>query len=372
MAKHAEYMDPIGSQSGKKNELKGMTDIVDDAASIRHNAKSNLNTRYSRHGKPLKAPELRHRLFNNALVRYCIYVVPVAAILIIPVVLYATTWRLRTIKGIHGLGVFIYVEILWISLWIAKLLAAALPYVFQGFGDLFNANIRKYSLVLGATENQVSAVLWATMAWAWFPIICVFEGDSWGNHVEPGQPLRLFYNFVKASFGCSVLAFAEQLAIQSIAISFHRKQHRGKLKYVKATTKAIELLYDASLQKYPDSSPETAEEDSTIHDTTNVQDLREKNAVQKSLRRMFGDLHYFGEHLVFALGCMSRDISGDSGAKNMTATHAVVAGALENQRGSEALARRIFKSVVPDKQTVLAQEDIANAFDTDSPRDDTS
>lgn len=365
MDEHAKLMDPTISQFGRHSE-KNITVLVTDAASIEHNAKPSSNTKYSRYGGPAKARGLRQRLFKNVLVRYCIYIVPVAAILIIPVVLYATKWRQRTIGGIHGLGLFIYVEILWVSLWIAKLLAAALPFLFQGIGGLFSVGIRKYSLVLKATEIQVSVVLWAAMALLWFPIICVFGGDSWGNHVKSSQPLGMFYNFMRASLGCSALGLLEQLAIQSIAISFHGTQHREKIKYVKATTRAIELLYDASLRRYPDHSPETTKEDYIIHDTTNVQELLKKNAVHQSLRRMFGDLHYFGEHLVSALGHMARDISGNKELMDLTATHAVVEGALERQNGAEALAGRIFKCIVPHSETVLTQQDIADAFESSS------
>lgn len=303
------------------------------------------------------------RLLQNALVRYTIYVVPVAAILIVPVVLYANKpAQQRSIGGMNGLGLFVYVEILWVSLWIAKLVASALPILFQGVSSLFRAGTKKYALVLTATEIPLSIFIWSIMALCWFPIIAVFDTESWSAQMTKQASMRTFYDFMRASVGTAALGLLEKLSMQSIAISYHGKQHHQKISLVKSTTKALELLYEASRQKYPENSALVEDEDYIIHDMTNIQEGFNNDEKRRYLRRFFGGIHWFGEHFVTAVGRMARDISGSKEIMDLTATHAIVEGALERPKGAEALAKRIFKTLVHNGNDVLTPEDIADAL----------
>ena len=62
--------------------------------------------------------------------RYGLYIIPVAALLAIPLVLTATVYHNAKAGNIRLLGLFIWIEILWVSLWICKLVAMSVPVVY--------------------------------------------------------------------------------------------------------------------------------------------------------------------------------------------------------------------------------------------------
>ena len=65
---------------------------------------------------------------TSILTRYALYILPVAMILAIPLILAATLYRDSWNAGyVSLLGLFVWIEILWVSLWIAKLTAIAVP-----------------------------------------------------------------------------------------------------------------------------------------------------------------------------------------------------------------------------------------------------
>ena len=130
---------------------------------------------------------------QNVLLRYVIYIVPVAILLAIPIVLCATVYKGKKIitkftvesqtqiyssnvtsidpaavegatiynntastvyqqtktpddnGGIHLLGLFIWIEVVWVLLWVAKLLAQAVPIVFQTVGGAIHTGMRRRS-----------------------------------------------------------------------------------------------------------------------------------------------------------------------------------------------------------------------------------
>lgn len=305
-------------------------------------------------------------LIENPVVRYAIYIIPVGALLCIPLVLFATKYSHARVDGIRLLGLFIWIEILWVFLWISKLLAAAIPYIFQGLCGLVSTGVRKYALVLRAVEIPISLFIWTITALLWMPIIHVFDKSYYAafyNNAEAPNIawLHILGKICKASIGSSALWLALKLMMQLISVSYHGKQHRDKIKDVKRTTRAIDYLYAASLRLYPDHHHDFLAEDYDIHDSTQVQKLLKSYSADRTTLRVFGDLHYFGEKLVAAFGRMASDVSGMQ-VFNPTASHAVVESALERRSGAEALAKRIYKALVQPGAHSISQADINAAL----------
>lgn len=304
------------------------------------------------------------RVLQSPLIRYCVYVIPIAALLVLPIVIFAEKPpNKRTVHGVNGLGLSIYAEILWLSLWLAKLIAAGIPVLFSGIGSIFSPGAKKYAVILTAIEIPVSIFLWTIMVLSWFPIVCVFDTEVCVAQFDKDTPLKTFFNFIRASAGCAALLLIEKSVMQIISFAYHGKQYRQKIEKVKATTKALEFLYDASLRKYPDRSVGIVlEEDLIIHDTCGVQQTLKDASAGYSVRRVLGEIHYLGEQTVSIFGKMIRAISGSQKALDLTGSHAIVRGALGRRTGAEALANRIFKALVPNGMSVLTYKDITDAL----------
>ncbi|KEF60537.1 uncharacterized protein A1O9_02098 [Exophiala aquamarina CBS 119918] len=302
-----------------------------------------------------------YKILENPTFRYCIYILPVGAILAIPLILFATKYRHVTAEGMSLAGLFAYIELLWVSLWVAKLIAAALPALFQGICGIISTGIRKYALVLRAVEIPMSIFIWTLLALCWFPIVHDFDDDLYHREHQNIEWMTVLNKVIRASIGSSAIVLGEKILMQLISANYHSQQFRDKIKDIKATVRAIDLLYESSLRKIPDRSEETLDEDYDIHDTTNVQHLLKENAADRSTRRIFGGLHFFGQKLVSALGYMASDLTG-SHILRPTETRAIVDAALERKAGAEALARRIFKCLVAEGRKAICPNVLAEVF----------
>lgn len=173
-----------------------------------------------------------------------------------------------------------------------------------------------------------------------------------------------FHKVLKVSTGMSALWLAEKMLVQLISVNYHAKAHHDKILDIKKTSRAIDLLYEASLRRFPDYHPALAEEDIDIHDTSNVQKLLREKKSAHTTRRFFGGLRWTADKVTTAFGQIASDITGQDVLKP-TATHAVVEGALERRAGSEAMARRIFKSLCPNGADAITEQDLVDELGSD-------
>lgn len=120
-------------------------------------------------GTLTRTGELWHIFMRNPAVRYSIYIIPVAAALAIPLALFATKYADSRVGGIRLLGLFVWIEIVWVTLWISKLIAKFIPLVFQYFSGMISTGIRRYALVLRALEIPLSLFIWQIFIMAFFP-----------------------------------------------------------------------------------------------------------------------------------------------------------------------------------------------------------
>lgn len=101
--------------------------------------------------------------------RYFLYVLPLAIVIAIPIIIGATAAQDTKIDGhVRIVWFFSWVEIVWLSLWVSKLAAKALPTIFQFLCGIVSSGTRKYALVLKALEIPLSLAGWALAALATF------------------------------------------------------------------------------------------------------------------------------------------------------------------------------------------------------------
>lgn len=99
----------------------------------------------------------------SVLTRYFIYVAPLAILLAIPIIVGATVAQDATIGGVTLPWFWFWIEIVWISLWLCKLAAKLLPYIFQTLIGFVSSGTRKYALILRKLEMPIATVLWCVV-----------------------------------------------------------------------------------------------------------------------------------------------------------------------------------------------------------------
>lgn len=108
---------------------------------------------------------------SSSLVRYFVYIVPGATLLAVPIILGGTVARDATIGHVAMYWFFAWLEVVWFGLWVSRILARALPYVFQFFCGIVSPGTRKYALMLRALEMPNSLVGWVVISLVtFFPV----------------------------------------------------------------------------------------------------------------------------------------------------------------------------------------------------------
>lgn len=110
-----------------------------------------------------------NKILNFSIVtRYFLYVLPLAVLIAVPIIIGATAARHAQMGCVHITWIFAWVEIVWLSLWVSKLVAQALPAIFQFLCGIVSSGTRKYALVLRNLEIPLSLAGWALAALATF------------------------------------------------------------------------------------------------------------------------------------------------------------------------------------------------------------
>jgi hypothetical protein len=269
-------------------------------------------------------------------------------------------------------------EIIWVSFWLAKLVAGAIPLVFQIVSGFFSTGVRKYSLVLRACELPLSLFIWSIAVYFCQPIIWGWSkhthtvslhtvqtrstvevevsGTTSSTPVYGIHWLKVVNKVCIATIAVCALYLAEKLLVQMIAVSYHKRQFHDKIRNIKRITLAIDHLYDASLRRYPDRHNDFDDLDNVIHDTNGVQKLGSKARLNNKTMHLIRDMGWMTDKLTTAFGTLVSDMTG----KNIkpTGNHAVVEQALERHYGAEALARRIFKALDKGNDDAITEQDL--------------
>ena len=176
---------------------------------------------------------------------------------------------------------------------------------------------------------------------------------------------------VLAAFMVAALIFlAEKLLIQIISIGYHRTQFTNKIKASKHNVYLLSLLYDASRTLFPAYCNEFVEEDYIINDSLNLGIGSNKSggshhrSGSATPMRLLHNVGRIGDKITSAFGNVASEVTGKQVFKPDSA-HSIVVEALEKNKSSEALAKRLWMSFVVEGKDALYQEDIEEVLGQD-------
>ena len=166
----------------------------------------------------------------------------------------------------------------------------------------------------------------------------------------------------------SLIFLMEKLIIQFISIGYHRKQFTSKIRESKHNIYLLSLLYDASRTLFPAYCREFAEEDYIINDSLDIAAIkpgsRNRQSGSTTPLRLLQDVGRFGDKITSAFGNIASEIAGKQ-VFNPGSAHSVVVEALEKNKSSEALAKRLWMSFVVEGKDALYKEDILEVLGSD-------
>jgi hypothetical protein len=294
--------------------------------------------------------------------RYLVYVLPIAAILAVPIVITATAAPHAMIGGVRMVWFWSWIEIVWFSVWVAKLVALAIPSIFMFLCGVVSSGTRKYATALKHLEFPITLILWAATAFATFaPLTSLPDNDPNGPQNLSNGWTNIMKKVLGAALVSSAIYLVEKFIIQLLSIGYHARSFDLRIKDSKRNVYLLGLLYDASRSLFPMYCAEFEDEDLLINDSIEaiLAHTRKKHTRSGSVTpmRIIGDIGRFGDKVTSVFGNMAQEISGKQ-VFNPTSAHSIVVEGLEKKRSTEALARRLWMSFVVEGSDSLSVEDI--------------
>lgn len=177
-------------------------------------------------------------------------------------------------------------------------------------------------------------------------------------------------NILAAFLVASLILLAEKLLIQLISIGYHRTQFNAKIKDSKHKIYLLTLLYDASRSLFPAYCSEFCEEDNIINDSLTLGVLESKNKAghartgSTTPMRLIQNIGRAGDKLTHAFGNIAKEVTGKQ-VFNPESAHSIVVEALEKNKSSEALAKRLWMSFVVEGKEALYMDDVVEVLGPD-------
>ena len=173
----------------------------------------------------------RLRKFPRAL-RYILYAIPPAIILLIPIFLdifaYNQPRDVGENRGVRLLWFGIWLEVVWLTSWATKFLTCLMPYGVAWVADTVGSNNHKKWRDIGRQlEFPTAMFLWMLV------VLCTYNPILKEHRIEKGDDaddkdsawISIVYKIVISLFILTALNFAEKILIQWIASSFHRRTY---------------------------------------------------------------------------------------------------------------------------------------------------
>ncbi len=287
-------------------------------------------------------------------VRYLLYLFPGAILLLIPVLLGGLRFN-RDEKlvggpgGVQLLWFGIWLEIVWCSLWLSRLVTSLLPHLLYSLARIAGStNAKKWRDIGHQLELHMALFLW------FLAILISFKptnnghtgtgegGDSWTDVV---------YKVIIALFVLATLNFAEKLCIQWIATTFHQRTYSTRIENNKSDVRQLVHLF--SFAKANLETTDAFWQGNTGPNTSGAQTPLQ--TFHDNARQVLGKVGYVANKV-------GNDFIGRK--VNVNQPKKVVSELLRNTASAATLARLIYRSLVTEGRDTVYPDDMKKAFET--------
>lgn len=290
--------------------------------------------------------------------RYIAYLTPAALLLLIPILLdiYAYHYKSKPVGGPNGVQLLwfgIWLEVVWLTLWAARLVTAIMPFILELGAKLVGSmNHAKWKGVGRQIELHMALFLWMLAVISSFlPIV-----NTHRVNVDPEKAvpyvkwIDIVQKVIVAFFVLATLNFVEKILIQWIATSFHMRTYSDRI-----AQNRLETDYCVRLYEYA----------KTLEMTHSVGWDEFGQSQASGGRTPLQTFHHNARRTMHRVGNVANKMAGDfTGRKVLKGDHPrkVVMELLRSTQSSHTLARLYYRTfVLPDRDTITF-EDLQPAF----------
>ncbi|CUS08611.1 unnamed protein product [Tuber aestivum] len=309
--------------------------------------------------RPPKRPATKFGRFLKAihgssiLVRYFTYIIPLVLILLVPLLLGALVFMEATVGDVYLMWFMVWLEVVWLSLWAGRILAKCVPYVMSVVSGAFTNNSKKWKDMGCMLEVPATLFFW------WLAVYVSFLPTMTNHHNDGDKSTRYWEsraNIVLLSlFIAMILNLFEKIIIQLIAISFHERTYEDRIDLNKFQISSLAKLYAHSKEVAKERDLDEKQESGlTSGAKTPLVVLQQAKAGAQSAFTKVGDV----------MGKVAGDFTGKQVSSSTSPQH-VVLTLLYTTEGSQALARRLFRTFVREGTEVVHAENLKQVFSSE-------
>ncbi|KAI2621584.1 hypothetical protein GGS21DRAFT_535712 [Xylaria nigripes] len=316
--------------------------------------------------RPLESPSKLRKAYELVremprIVRYFLYCLPGATILLIPILLglFLDPDSQAVIGGPGGVQLLwfgIWLEVVWLSLWAARIVTSVMPYVL-GLGAKISGsgNFSKWRDIGRQIELPLGIFLWMlAVLTSFLPIV--------NNHKVPARVpedadtafpyirwIDVVNNVIIALFVLAILNFVEKMLIQWIATSFHMRTYSNRIAVNKQSIAYLVYLYEHSKDRL-------VSEEAVMGGQTG-----------SGMRTPLGLIANNAREVATKIGDLTSRVAGDfTGRQVRPRNHPrkVVSELLRTSHSAQVLARRLFHTYAQNGSNILKPADLNHAFPT--------
>ncbi|KAJ6438268.1 mechanosensitive ion channel family protein [Purpureocillium lavendulum] len=287
-------------------------------------------------------------------IRYLLYLFPGALLLLIPVLLGGLRYKddEKLVGGPGGVQLLwfgIWLEIVWCTLWLSRLITSLLPHLLYSFARIAGStNAKKWRDIGHQLELHMALFLW------FLAILISFKPTNNG-HTGTGSGgdgwTDVVYKVIIALFVLATLNFAEKLVIQWIATSFHQRTYSTRIENNKSDIRQLVHLFS-----YAKARLETTDafwQGNTGPSTSGAQTPLQ--TFHDNARQVLGKVGYVANKV-------GNDFIGRK--VNTNQPKKVVTELLRNTASAATLARLIYRSLVAEGRDTVYPDDMKQTFET--------
>lgn len=294
------------------------------------------------------------------MVRYFAYMIPGAAVLLIPVLLGALRYTegSKNVGGVYLQWFAIWLEILWCSLWVSRMLSSLFPHLFYGLARAVgSATPRKWKEIGAQLDLHLAMFLWLLAN------LIAFKATTYGHIVPdpdgkiPDEPywVSIVQKVIIALFVLATLNFVEKIIIQWIATSFHQRTYATRIENNKGDIGQVTQLFENAKSKLQE------------HDVFWQGNNDRFSGSQTPLRA----LHKNARNVLGKVGYVANRVGNDIIGRKVNENHPrkVVTELLRNTASAHTLARLLYRSLKQEDRDTVHLEDMKEVFATEEEAD---
>lgn len=295
-------------------------------------------------------------LSRTLITRLFCWWLPLALILFIPLAVGAWQNPDMRLGGTRVMWIFIWLEVVWGSLLIARVFARYIPELLGAIVAVIMPRYFKFVDLAVSLERAVTLVIWTFVSFISFSPLLYDNKDALEKEKNGGAMpkwQKIIQDILVAFLVSSLIYFCEQVFIHLLSVDFHRARMSIRIAHSKKAIQVLTVLLGLAYHFFPYGCDEFEDEDTMLASTT-LQNVHQKTSKFTSKFKPLQAINNFVSSSVGATNQMLR-----TGTPSLSGT---VKDALASKMGSEVLACRIWKSLVMEDSDALTYQELLDTL----------